>query len=372
MVKERGCRISGGFFHFVETITDFCHTIIQKIIKHTSSIMIKQLFAVTVFALLLYACKPKSTENTAETKDKITLLTDKIASDSMNPKLYFDRANAYYQKSMFDKAYFDMVKVMSLDSLNTEYMMLYSDLSFRMNKVKASRDVLLKVRELNPGNYDAAFKLAEISLYTNNQDLSLKYLDTVLQKDAKNTKALLMKGFNLKEKHDTAAAVNTFRQAIEVDPKFYEAQMQLGIIMYAQNNKLCVDYFNNALNIKPNSEEAMYGLALWYQDHSDYNKAIQLYTDIIQINPKNKDAYFNLGYIHHEYLKVYHEAIKHYTKAIEVDPNFSQAYYNRGMCYEYLGNVPAAKDDYTKALELRHNDYPPAKEGLERVSRPLK
>ncbi|MBS1763336.1 MAG: tetratricopeptide repeat protein [Bacteroidetes bacterium] len=332
----------------------------------------KSFSIIAVLTLFIFACGPGNNENTTESKDKITLLSDKIASDSTNPRLYFDRANAYYQKSMFDKAYFDMAKVMAIDSLNPEYMMLYSDLSFRMNKVKASRDVLLKVREINPNNYEAAFKLAEIFLYTNNQDLSLKYLDTVLQKDARNTKALLMKGFNLKEKHDTTAAVNAFRDAINIDPKFYEAQMQLGVIMYAQKNKLCTEYFNNALQIKPNSEEAMYGLALWYQDHSDYNKAIQLYTDILQINPKNKDAYFNLGYIHHEYLKVYHEAIKYYSKAIDVDPNYSQAYYNRGMCYEYLGNVPAAKDDYNKALQLRHNNYPPAQEGIERLSRQLK
>lgn len=334
--------------------------------------MIKPLFAITSFALLFYACKPKSNEATSEPKDKIALLTEKIAADSMNAKLYFDRANAYFQKSMFDKAYFDMVKVMSVDSLNPEYMMLYSDLSFRMNKVKDSRNILLKVREMNPGNYDAAFKLAEIYLYTNNQDLSLKYLDTVLNKDSKNTKALLMKGFNLKEKRDTAAAISSFRAAIEVDPKFYEAQIQLALLMYAQKNKLCVEYFKNALDIKPDSQEAMYGLALWYQEHNEYNKAIQLYTDILQINPKNKDAHFNLGYIHHEYLKVYHEAIKHYTHAIEADPNFAQAYYNRGMCYEYLGNITAAKDDYTKALQLRNNDYPHAKEALERISRPLK
>ncbi|HRR24556.1 MAG TPA: tetratricopeptide repeat protein, partial [Bacteroidia bacterium] len=230
-------------------------------------------------------------------------------------------------------------------------------------------NALVKVRQMQPSNFDAAFKLAEIFLYTNNQEQSLLYLDTVLQKDPKNTKALLMQGFNLKEKKDTAAAIASFRNAVAIDPNFYEAQIQLGLLMYLQNNKLCVDYYTNALNIKANSEEAMYGLALWYQDHQEYNKAIQYYTEIIQINPKNKNAHFNLGYIHHEYLKVYDQAIKHYTDAINADPNYAEAYYNRGLCYEYVGNITAAKEDYTKALQLRQNNYPHAKEGLERVSR---
>lgn len=324
---------------------------------------------IVLFSMLLFAACTNGKKETEESKDKIAQLTENIKADSTNPKNYFDRATAYSQKSMFDLAYFDMEKAIKINPSDPEYLMLYSDLSFRMNKVKDARDALVKVREMQPSNYNAAFKLAEIFLYTNNQDQSLHYLDTVLQKDPKNTKALLMQGFNLKEKKDTAAAIASFRNAVAIDPNFYEAQIQLGLLMYLQNNKLCVDYYTNALNIKANSEEAMYGLALWYQDHQEYNKAIQYYTDIIQINPKNKNAHFNLGYIHHEYLKVYDQAIKHYSDAIKADPNYAEAYYNQGLCYEYVGNISAAKDDFSKALQIKNGNYPHAQEGLQRVSR---
>ena len=86
---------------------------------------------------------------------------------------------------------------------------------------------------------------------------------------------MLMKGFNLKEKGDTSAAIKTFQKAVENNPQYFEAFMQLGMLMQAQNNKLALNYFNNALKIKPNSEEALYGRGLWYQDHNDFNKAIQ-------------------------------------------------------------------------------------------------
>ena len=223
-------------------------------------------YLVCTSVLLITACTNNKNE-TKETKDKIALLTENIKADSTNPKNYFDRATAYAQKSMFDLAYFDMEKAINIKPSDPEYLMLYSDLSFRMNKVKDARNALVKVRQMQPSNFDAAFKLAEIFLYTNNQEQSLLYLDTVLQKDPKNTKALLMQGFNLKEKKDTAAAITAFRNAVAIDPQFYEAQIQLGLLMYLQNNKLCVDYYTNALKIKPNSEEAMYGLGLWYQDN---------------------------------------------------------------------------------------------------------
>jgi len=365
--KRKELPVFGGFFHFIPIVYDgLC---LNRYLHHNNIRMTLKKHYILYFSVLIFTACTNGKKETEEPKDKIAQLTESIKADSTNPKNYFDRATAYSQKSMFDLAYFDMEKAMKIKPSDPEYLMLYSDLSFRMNKVKDARDALVKVREMQPSNYDAAFKLAEIFLYTNNQDQSLHYLDTVLQKDPKNTKALLMQGFNLKEKKDTAAAITAFRNAVAIDPKFYEAQIQLGLLMYLQNNKLCVDYYTNALNIKANSEEAVYGLALWYQDHQEFNKAIQFYTDIIQINPKNKNAHFNLGYIHHEYLKVYDQAIKHYSDAIAADPNYAEAYYNRGLCYEYVGNITAAKDDYSKALQIRKGNYPHAQEGLQRVSR---
>lgn len=57
---------------------------------------------------------------------------------------------------MFDLAYFDMEKAIKINPSDPEYLMLYSDLSFRMNKVKDARNALVKVRQMQPSNFDAA------------------------------------------------------------------------------------------------------------------------------------------------------------------------------------------------------------------------
>ena len=127
--------------------------------------MINKLFysACILFLLVVTACKNSSTETTENgnnKKDIISELTDKITKDSSNIKLLFDRSKAYSEKSMYDLAFADMEKVMAVDSNKPEYLLQYADLSFRMNKVRASRDALQKVRALQPDNYDAAFRLA--------------------------------------------------------------------------------------------------------------------------------------------------------------------------------------------------------------------
>lgn len=336
-------------------------------IKTISSVAI----AVLIFCTACNNKKDKEADNASAVDStshnkSIVELTGQIKNEPGNARLFFMRAKAYEADKNITAAYDDLETALKLDSTQTEYLMFMSDISFRLNKIKNSKACLEKIRGIDSENYDAALKLGELYLYVRQNNLSIQYADTVLTKQPDNGKALLLKGFNLKERGDTSGAIKVFQKAVEYDQQFFEAYMQLGVLFQMQNNKLALEYFNNALRVKPNAEDALYGRGLWYQDHNEINKAIQDYTTIIQINPKNKNAHFNLGYIHQSLLKVYSEAAKHYSRAIEADPTYVEAYYNRGVCYETLGNISMARPDYEKALELKP-DYRPAKEGLTRM-----
>jgi len=47
------------------------------------------------------------------------------------------------------------------------------------------------------------------------------------------------------------------------------------------------------------------------------------------------------------------QAIPWFQRAIQLDPNFALAWRKLGVCYENLGDVPAAKQAYTRAYQLR-------------------
>ena len=80
----------------------------------------------------------------------------------------------------------------------------------------------------------------------------------------------------------------------------------------------------------------------------DYNKAIEL-------NPILAEAYNNRGFAKDE-LEQYPEAIADYDKAIELKPNDAMAYNNRGVAKDKLGQYPEAMADFDKAIELNPND----------------
>jgi tetratricopeptide (TPR) repeat protein len=333
------------------------------------------LIVALLLQVLLVSCGEKKTDAgqkaavTDTTPDGIRLqkLTAQIAAEPSNVSLLHERARLLISMKNYEPAVADMQKVLAMDTTKAGYYLTMADISFAANRSYDAKGHLEHALRIDPENTEAMMRLAELNLIVRQYAASVNLLNKILEKDKSNTTAWLMRGINFKENGDTVRAINDFRSAVEADPSYYEAYMQLGILYQLKNDPISEGYFTNAIKLRPNSEEALYGRGLWYQEHDKLDKAIQDYTSIVQINPKNKNAHFNLGYIHHIYLKIYPEAAKHYSNAILADPKYAEAYYNRGLCLEAVGNTSDAANDFRMAMTIRPN-YVVAEEGLKRVS----
>ena len=324
--------------------------------------------------ILLNGCKPNKQEEKKEAPvpvlsgvdAEIEQLSREIVANPKKADAYFQRAKIYVDQKKFKLAAPDINQAVALDSTRPDYYFLQADVMFANLLVPQARETFLKCLSLDPKNVQANLKLAELDLYIKNYKESIQYANEALKIDKYQAKAYFIKGFVYKESGDTAKALSTFQTCVEQDPSNYDAYMQLGILYGFRNNKLAVQYYSSALKLNPSSIEALYDRGLFYQDHREFNKAMEDYTSILKINPNYKDAHYNLGYIHLVYLKVYEQAIKHFTDAIRCDQYFTQAYYNRGLCYEYLGDIAAAAADYRQALSIVPS-YDLAIKGLKRV-----
>ena len=63
-----------------------------------------------------------------------------------------------------------------------------------------------------------------------------------------------------------------------------------------------------------------------------YEKKLKSLNNLIELDKKNADAYFNRGWIY-VYKGDLQAAIKDYSKAIEINKRYADAYYNRGLVY---------------------------------------
>ena len=60
--------------------------------------------------------------------------------------------------------------------------------------------------------------------------------------------------------------------------------------------------------------------------------AVKQYQKIIETNPNDAEAYYNMGAIYYNGKK-YDDAKTQFNKAIEIYPDFTEAYYSLGVVY---------------------------------------
>jgi tetratricopeptide (TPR) repeat protein len=339
-----------------------------KFIKFVKfNFLLYKLLTFCLFLVLLWGCvnSPLSTDHSPQITN-IEKLTKEIEADPKNADLYNERAKYYLEQKQNDNALDDINKALQINPDKSGYYCTLSDCYFAKGSVLKCTEALEKALNIDPKNTEALLKIAELNFFFKKYNKTYEFIKKALDIDKFNPKAYFMRGMALKENGDTAKAVADLQTSTEQDPKNIEAFVQLGLLYSAKKSKLAIAYFDNALNIDPKSIEARYAKGMFYQENGDYNNAIESYNTIIQTNPNYKYAYFNLGYIHLVYLKVYDIAIDYFTKAIKCDANYFEAYYNRGYSFEMRGDMVNAKADYKKALELKTN-YQKAIDGLNRI-----
>ncbi len=342
---------------------------------------IKANFFLLLFSLALFSChqaEKKESENKKDTMavqsnadtssfaKNLSALTMQLNADPKNSDLYYSRAKLYLDNKNFSAAQSDITQALNMDSTKADYYLILADLQFANYKLKNATASFEKSLKLDPKNIQANLKLAELYLYLKGYPKVFEYADAALKIDKHTAKAYFIKGFAFAENGDTTSAISSLQTVVELEPNNFDAYMELGNLFEAKHSKLAFQYYDNALRIKPNDLLALYDRSNCYQEFEDYNKAIEGYYAILKIDSNYADAHYNLGYIHLVFLKVYNQAIKHFTDAIRAKPDYYEAWYNRGFCYENLGNIAAAKENYEEALKLKL-DYELAKKGLVRV-----
>lgn len=330
----------------------------------------KLILSLFIALAITFACnnskKQKDIKSILPTE--LQALNDSILNDNKNADLYHRRAMYYLQHKEILNATDNMKVVLMLDSTKAKYYVTLGDIYFMQNNTRATRDLLLRGLTKTGSKIEVNTKLAELYFYVKQYEDAIKYVNQALKEDIHYAKSYFLKGMIYKESGDTTKAVSSFVTATEQDPQYYNAYMQLGIIYALKNDPVCLQYYNNAIRISPKSEEVHYNIGMFYMENKKYNQAIERFTLLTKINPRNREAFFNLGYMHLNFLNVKQEALKNFTNAINADNNFEKAYYMRGYTFELMGDIAAAKRDYQKALQL-FPDYEMAQKGIIRVSK---
>ena len=336
-------------------------------------------FFTLIAIVTIISCTNNSTKTETKTKDTIAVktpeelnkLNNQLKANPKDAELYHKRAQYFFDRKDYNSSMADMTSAMNIDSSKAEYYLTLSDIYFVTNLTSKSKAALEKCIKLDDKNTIAMLKLAELFLYVRKYKESIEYINMALKIDKFNAKAHFMKGMNYKEMKDTAKAISSMQTAVEQDQKYYNAYIQLGILCAAQRNSLAIQYYKDAIRIKPKSTEAWYDLGKCYQDLGNWSNAIASYSTLLKIDANNKYAHYNTGVIYFLALKKYPEAIEQYTQAIGIDPKYTEAYYARGICYKEMKKMNEASTDFVACTSI-NPDFEPAKEVLKEMNSGVK
>lgn len=308
-------------------------------------------------------------------------LNKRIESEPNNFQHYVDRAKYYEQRLNFIEALADLARAQAVDSTQCTIYLTRGDLYWNrrslLDAAGQSEMIALAYGEYEKcirydgNNTDCLLKKAGIDIAKRQYDVARELINNALKLNEYLPFAYYLRGRMYKETGDTSLAYSSYKTAIDVDPTYYDAYIEVGLIYSKEKNDLAQEYFSSAIDIKPNSVEAYYAKAMYLQetgfrDANRYLQAFVCYDSILKIEPKFFAAHFNKGFVNLEYLQNYQAGIDEFTKAIAAFPAYYQAYYNRGLCYESLGLKASAETDYRAALNIAPT-YTEAALGLERV-----
>jgi len=312
--------------------------------------------------------KDKTNENSENPKTELAILNEKIINDSTDANLFDQRALLFLQENKINEALHDINIALQIDNSNSDFFITLSDIYLKMGEAVKCNNALNKAISLDKENLNAILKSAELNFIVKNYKKTFELLNNAIKLDEYNPMAYYIKGYTYLELYDTSRAIENFQIAANQKQDYYEAYLQLGVLFLSKNDIRTIGYYENALNVNPQSIEALYGIAMYYQKNKEYQKALDKYTDILKIDSNNTLACYNTGYIYLVYLNEFEKAIMYFSDAIDISPAYTDAYYNRGFCYELLNDFVNARDDFQKTLELVTN-HKKAIEGLNRIDK---
>jgi tetratricopeptide (TPR) repeat protein len=172
---------------------------------------------------------------------------------------------------------------------------------------------------------------------------------------AKKTKLELRRLFQPQGKFSEAE--ESFRKAVELNPKDYKAYISLGVIYKSQGKfSLAEELFRETIQLDPGNSEGYSELGWLYLIQGRISESEGLFMKSLGYNPANEEAIVGLGRVYQMQGK-FSEAEKSFRKAIELHPLNDFAYLGLGEVCESLNKLPESEALFKKVRELNPATY---------------
>jgi tetratricopeptide (TPR) repeat protein len=232
----------------------------------------------------------------------------------------------------------DHVKSMEFNNTGVEY--------FRRKLFSQAIRDLSKAVSIDPNNEEAHFNLSLVYMETKQWQPAAEHLKKAISLNSEDPMYYYKLGMCYQELNQLEEAKRQYQKAIELDKNLYKAHYRLGSVLQAQymEGKLpdlhllaqkALQKYTDAINLNPRFGMGYNKLGMFYADLGFLDHSLQVLRIGAEINPRDAQIHNSLGTVYQQ-KRMLQEAVFAFRKSLEIDPTLCTAIYNLGMTYVEL------------------------------------
>ncbi|OPX73445.1 MAG: photosystem I assembly protein Ycf3 [Methanoregulaceae archaeon PtaB.Bin108] len=167
-----------------------------------------------------------------------------------------------------------------------------------------------------------------------------------------DARTLYSQGGEFLKQGNYAAAIDTYKTAVALDPEYLDAWISLAYA-YAQSNRLddAAGAYEHAISISPDNIPALKGLSYIYSRLGKDQEALRIIDRAVEINPVDPLSWLQKGLTLSALGRV-NESIPVYRKVLELSPDNYDAWLCMGLDYFSAGEYQPALEAFDQALKI--------------------
>lgn len=226
-----------------------------------------------------------------------------------------------------------------------------NDLKINVKLKEPNQGMILKEESVEGTGLEAIFSMIDQLTLKIKEDLqlSLDKAETIKGIEEISTNSLeawryYTDGNELMNKLLWVDAQKLFEQALDLDSTFVSARVNLGICSIPQGKMAeALQQFEKLDKFKHKATPKEHYKINFFESliQSDVSRAIEVSSEWLKEYPDDRDAYMNTANFYFQ-VHNYEKAIDHYKKVLEIDPNYKLTYNQLGYAYAYTGRFDEA------------------------------
>ena len=172
------------------------------------------------------------------------------------------------------------------------------------------------------------------------------------QKSSSRAAGIAAEADKLLEEGKLPEAIDAYKIAIRLDPKFAPAYGGLGDAYFNSGKwEEGLAAYKEQVRLEPNSAQAQYDLGYAYNAMGRHGEAFAPLVRATSLDPGFAEAYYGIGYA---YLRGadFEKSLSFFKSAIRLQADYADAYYSLGQAYARLGQADAANEQVKKLATI--------------------